>query len=53
MCEFKSSIANMQKIISYLRYKFQSIDAEHMAKFRYLGTGLTDQNLIHAEIRSR
>jgi hypothetical protein len=24
-----------------------------MAKFRYLETGLTDQNLIHAEVRNR
>jgi hypothetical protein len=46
-------VSRCQKAGQRQSIKIGSRSFESVAKFKYLGTTLTDQNCIHAEIKSR
>jgi hypothetical protein len=46
-------MSRSQKIVQKYRIKIVNRSFEDVAKFRYLGTTLTDQNHMHEEIKSR
>jgi hypothetical protein len=46
-------MSRSQKIGQKLSIKIANRSFEDVAKFRYLGTTLTDQNCTHEEIKSR
>jgi hypothetical protein len=46
-------IPRNQKIERKHSIKIANRSFEHVSKFRYLGTTLTDQNCVHEEIKSR
>jgi hypothetical protein len=46
-------MSRSQKIGQKHSIKIANRSFEHVAKFKYLGTTLTDQNCMHEEIKSR